>query len=292
MIQRLITKWDNFFFEPKPVESMALFRILWSSILLVYFFIELGNIENFYGPDGMISISTAINGINYPHLGLFQYLPTGYTSLYALLVIYFLGLMGSLIGFYSRTSLFVVLICMTSIHQRNIWILNSAEVLMRFVTLYLMFSPCGFAFSLDSKRKAYPQEWSPWAMRLLQLQLSVVYLWTVWHKIGGSDWIDGTAVYYATRLSSFRIFTIPFLLDSILLIKVYTWGTLAIEFCLGAFLWVKEFRIPLIIMGLLFHLSLQLILDIPFFQIIMMAMLLLFVQPEEVRALIQRFKKA
>ena len=292
MIQKLINKWDHFFFDPRPVESIALFRILWSVILLIYYFIELGNVTSFYSPEGLISLKTAELGMNYPHVGLFQFLPEGISSVYVLLVIYFLGLMGSLVGFYTRSSLFIVFICMISFHQRNIWILNSAEVLMRFVTLYLIFSPSGFAFSVDAKRKSYPKEWSPWALRLLQLQLSVVYLWTFWHKIGGSDWVDGTAVYYATRLTNFRMMTIPFLLDSILLIKVYTWVTLALEFCLGAFLWVKEFRIGLIIMGLLFHLSLQLILDIPFFQIIMMALLLLFVQPEEVRALIQRFRKA
>lgn len=292
----LIGSWDRFFFEPRPVDSIAIFRIFWCVILLIATLLDLNNIDTFYGPHSLISLGTVRSQFPQTHLNIFHLFNVGYEFVYVLFGIYILSLIFSILGFYTRTSLIVALVCMVSLHQRNIWILSSSELLMRLMTILLICSPCGHAFSVDSilgrKFASFkkPREWSPWAMRLIQIQLSVVYIWTVWHKLKGDTWFDGTALYYATRLENMKNFSVPFLLNWMPFLKVATWGTLVIELALGTLIWFKEFRKPLIVVGILFHVGIEYMMAIPYFEMIMILLLLLFITPEEVRAFVTSTK--
>jgi hypothetical protein len=53
--------------------------------------------------------------------------------------------------------------------------------------------------------------------------------------------------------------------------------------------WFKEFRRPLITMGLLFHVGIEWMMSIPFFELTMMALLLNYYTPEEMRAFANRW---
>lgn len=290
----LISAWDRFFFDPKPVDSIALFRIFWCSILLFTALVDIRNINDFYGPHALISLNTVKEQFPFTHLNIFHLFKPTYEFVYILFSVYILGLILSIFGLYTRASLMIVLVCLVSFHQRNIWLLSSSELLMRLITLLLVCSPCGHAYSVDSllgrKYVSFKKsrEWSPWVLRLIQIQLSVVYIWTVWHKMKGDSWFDGKAVYYATRLESMKNFPVPFLLDSMIILKLMTWGTLIIELALGTLIWFKEFRKPLIITGILFHLGIEYMMSIPFFEIIMILLLLLFITPEEARSYIAK----
>ena len=286
-VRSFIDSWNHFFFSPRPTEGMAVFRIIWCSILLAYFLLDLNNISDFYGPHAILSLKTIKGYFPALHANIFQFFGSSYEVVYGVLAIYGVALVMSILGLYTRASLIVVLIIMTSLHQRNIWLLSSSEVLMRVMTVLLVCSPCGHSLSIDSLlgRKfsefRRDKEWAPWAWRLIQIQLSVVYVWTVWHKLKGDLWFDGTAVYYATRLENLKNFTLPYFLDALWFLKISTWGTLALELALGTLIWFKEFRRPLILGGILFHLGIEYMMSIPFFEIIMMALLLNFYTPEE-----------
>jgi hypothetical protein len=296
-IRTFLNRWDRFFFAPAPVEGIAIFRFVWCSLLLLALFFDLSNAADFYGPHALLSMETVKSQFNYPHLNLFYFMGHDLSTVYFMMVVYGLALFSAMIGFQTRLSLFVSMVCMMSFHHRNIWLLSSAEVLMRIVMILLVCSPAGNALSIDSmiaryKKNPLPREWAPWVLRLIQIQLSVVYLWTVWHKLKGDLWVDGTAIYYATRLQNMTNFPVPILLDNIFLIKIMTWSALALEFSLGTLVWFKEFRKPLIAMGLFFHLGIEYMMSIPFFELIMMALLLTYYTPEEMRAFANRWMGA
>lgn len=289
-----LNRWDRFFFTPQPVEGIAVFRIVWCFILLMYLFLDIGNIEDFYGPKAILSLAAVKNQFTYPHLNLFHLFGDSVPVVMGMMWVYGIALFCGLIGFKTRLSLVVALACMVSFHQRNIWLLSSSEVLMRTIMILMICTPSGNALSVDSligrfKLNPLPREWAPWALRLIQIQISVVYLWTVWHKLKGDHWVDGTAVYYATRLHNMTNFPVPVLLDNLLLIKLMTWGTLILEFSLGTLIWFKEFRKPLIVAGIFFHLGIEYMMSIPFFEIVMIALLINFFTPQEMRAYVQGY---
>lgn len=291
-LKDLVNAWDNFFFKAQPVDSIALFRVLWCFLLLIVLLLDIGNVSDFYGPHAITSLMTVKGQFPSLHMNVFHLFNSSYEFVYILFSLYAVALLFSLFGLYTRTSLTIVLICMVSFHQRNIWLLSSSELLMRVVTLLMIFSPCGNAYSIDSilgrKFETFkrPKEWSPWVLRLIQIQISVIYLWTVWHKLKGENWLDGTAVYYATRIEAMKNFPVPFLLDWMPFIKMATWGTILIELALGLLVWFKEFRRPVILIGIVFHLGIEYMMSIPFFEWIMISLLFLYFTPEEVRAFV------
>jgi hypothetical protein len=290
----IVKAWNKFFFEERPTEGIALFRIVWMGLILGYYLFDMGNIQDFYGPQAIISLETSKSHFPFPHVNLFNLLNMSHKVTVGLFIIYGLALFSSMIGFFTRYSLILAFVLMTSFHQRNIWLLSSAEVLMRTITLYLIFSPCGHSLSVDSLLGRFfaefkrPKTWPIWALRLIQIQISVVYLWTFWHKLKGDDWFDGSAVYFATRMDSMTNFTIPYLMDSMTFLKLATWSTLLVELSLGILVWVKDFRKPVILIGIAFHLGIELVMSIPFFELYMISLLINFYTPEELKAFVDR----
>lgn len=290
----IIKAWNKFFFEERPTEGIALFRIVWVGLIFVYYLFDAGNLADYYGPQAIISFDTTNAHFSYPHLSIFKMFHPDQDVVQGLFVVFIISLFTSMIGLFTRYSLIVAFVLMTSFHQRNIWMLSSAEVLMRTITLYLIFSPCGHSLSVDSLLGKHYSEfrrsrtWPAWTWRLIQIQISIVYLWTFWHKLKGDDWLDGNAVYYATRLESMTNFTIPFLMDSMIFMKLMTWGTLVVEFALGALIWVKELRKPVIIAGILFHLGIEFVMSIPFFELFMISLLINFFSPEEIKSYVDK----
>lgn len=295
-LKKAISAWDKFFFEERPTEGIALFRIMWMGLIFMYFLLDLNNVRDFYGPHAIVSQATAKSQFSFMHANLFNLFRPSYEAVYIIMAVYGISLLSSITGLFTRSSLIIALFCMTSLHQRNIWLLSSAELLMRTVTLLLIFSPCGHSLSLDSLLSRYfpawkqKQTWPVWALRLIQIQISVVYLWTCWHKLKGDTWFDGTAIYYATRLEHLTNSTIPWILNSEFFLAILTWGTLAVEFSLGALIWVKEFRKPVIILGVLFHLGIEYTMSIPFFELMMIALLVNYFTPEELKAFVKRVR--
>ena len=288
---------NEFFFVPKPTESVALFRILWCTLLFVYFLFDVGNIDNIYGPHAVISLKTVQSQFPQVHLNLFNMIGNSTEVLYGFFVIYGIAILMSLIGYHTRTSLLVVLCCMASLHHRNIWVTSSSETLMRIMMILLVCSPCGHSLSVDAylgrtnPNYNKPRDWAPWALRLMQIQISVVYLCTVWQKLKGETWFDGTAVYYATRFESMKNLPIPYILDNLVILKMFTWGTLIVESALGLLVWIKEFRIPVIILGILFHLGIEFTMCIPFFEWVMITSLCVYITPLEVKSVVMNVKQ-
>jgi hypothetical protein len=291
---KTINAWDKFFFEEKPTEGIALFRIIWMGLILAYFMVDLGNLQDFYGPHALISQATAREQFPSLHANVFNLFHPSYQTAYFSMGAFGVAIFCSMIGLFTRYSLIVTVILMTSFHQRSIWFLSSSEMLMRLITILLVVSPCGHSLSMDSfLGRFFPQFkrkkiWPVWALRLIQIQVSVVYLWTVWHKLQGNTWIDGTAVYYATRLEGMANFSIPFLMNSMIFLKLATWGTLIIETALGTLIWTKKYRKTVICAGVVFHLGIEYVMSIPFFEWYMMALLVNFFTPEELKAFVMR----
>jgi hypothetical protein len=279
--------WNQFFFKEINPEIYGIFRIVFGILILFNFIFELNNLNDFYGPNAIISLESVKGQFQYPHFNLFNLLAPTETSLYIITTIYGIGVIGFLLGFFSNFSALLAFMGMMSFHHRNIWLLSSCDLLMRLLLLILIFAPIGEALSVDNiirriRGKISKEKVSYWSMRLIQIHIAVLYVSTVIAKIKGDTWFDGTALYYASRLEDMLRFPTPFILDNIWSIKILTWGTLILEFALGTFIWFKEFRYPLLIIGVIFHLGIEYMMTIPFFEILMIVSLISFVYPEDV----------
>jgi predicted DCC family thiol-disulfide oxidoreductase YuxK len=113
------------------------------------------------------------------------------------------------------------------------------------------------------------------------LQLTLAYLDTFFWKASGSKWLEGSAVYYATRMQDFMRFPLPFFLDNMFVLSLLTWGTLLVEAWLFSLIWFRKTRYTVLAVGLLMHLGIDLFINLPVFEWVFMSMFILFVYPED-----------
>lgn len=295
-LQEIKNIWNHFFFTPRPVEGIAIFRILIGSLALITFLQDSLVMHDLWGQYGLQSIQTMQLNYSFPILSIFQYLNLTPTLLIILVCTQILSLTFFTIGYKTRYFSILSFVLMVSFHQRNINILSSSDLLMRIMFMYLMFSPCANTYSVDSwlaKVKGTPlkKDYASWTMRLIQVQIAVVYVSTVIAKLKGETWVDGSAVYYATRLEDFTRFSVPFILDWQWSIKLITWTTLILEFALGSLIFIEEFRRPLILIGIIFHLGIEYMMSIPTFEWLMIVCLIAMFRLEDYRLFDIKCKK-
>jgi len=191
-------------------------------------------------------------------------------------------------GFLTRLNNIFVFLCLTSIQQRNLYMLHGGDTFLRVAGFFLIFAPAGAALSIDrlirirrGKESAEIQPRSPWAQRMIQFELALMYFITFWWKTNGVNWVNGTAVYYIIHLDEVQRFPIPILFQNPVVVKLATWLGLAVEFSLGVLIWFKEIRYVILLLGLLFHLSLEYWLNVPLFQWDILSAYVLFVDPRD-----------
>ncbi|WP_373998068.1 HTTM domain-containing protein [Bdellovibrio bacteriovorus] len=289
---------NDFFFKPQPVHSVAILRIAFGVILLINWFMMWSHLDIFWGVDGLLSLPTALKFSHGFRFNLFELFPNqaGVAELLALLNL--LGAIGVLLGCFTRTSIAIAFFTLLSFHNRNVFVLNSSDVVIRNFLFLLFFTPAGALYSFDRwlliKRKKLAAdtvpEKAPWALRLIQIQFSVIYIATVMFKMKGPLWADGTAVYIATRLDEFMRVPLP-ILNDMMAIKFLTWSTLIIEFSLGTLVWIREFRYWVLLAGIGLHLGIEISMSIPLFEWVMIVGMLCMVESRDIRWALDAAKK-
>ncbi|MCO4756133.1 MAG: HTTM domain-containing protein, partial [Bacteriovoracaceae bacterium] len=287
-------QWNNFWFKELPVDGICLFRILIAIVAILSFVQDIGSYNDFWGPKGLQSVYSFRTLFNGNHFNLFHLLEANHSSLIFVISLHSIALLGFLLGYKTRFSSILLIITITSLGQRNIHLQNGADLLLRILLFMMCFAPCANKFSLDAffaKRQglALKALHTPWAHRIIQFQIAFVYLSTIYEKTKGSNWLDGSALYYATRLEDFTRFTVPYILDNMLILQLMTWGTLLLELALGSSIFIDEFRKKIIVTGIVFHIGIEYVMSIPTFEILMIACLLAMFKIEDYPVLLKGF---
>ena len=283
--------WNRFFFEPTSTATIGVFRIC---IGIVVFISLLGTFPYralFYSDAGIVSYATMSHFFVGNPILFFRWVPAADPAL----KYYFLALMACtislILGFFTRTSSILVFLGLVSLSNRNFFVDNAGDDLLRINCFFLMFTHAGCAYSIDAwlrnRNEKAPKEIpkkSPWAQRLLQLQLAYLYIDTFFLKLPGEGWRDGTALYYALSYVELKRFSFGFLFHYLWEIKLVTYSVMAAEFCAGTLIWFRRFRYPVLVAAFLLHFGINLTMQFPVFQYVMMASLVTFIFPEDIEA--------
>ena len=277
-LQELVSGWNYFFHSPESTFGLAVFRCAFGLLIALNSLITLKHVKRHLAPDGIFNFERFERTYGRSRFTLLNILPTTTTSVHLLLVLMFAGGIFLSIGFFSQIAAAICFVTLVSIHHRNPAILNSGDTILRLMSFLLIFSAAGSGWSIDAWRRGeWEAEASPWCTRLMQLQLCLIYLHSVVCKIRGRRWRDGTAVWYPVHCKEYTRFPLPGLLLKNPFLQIATWGTLVMETLLGTAIWIDEFRHPLMVCGILFHLLLEYCLNIQIFGWIMIVCLLLFI---------------
>jgi hypothetical protein len=280
--------WNTFWFRPESTSTLAVVRVVFGFVATLWTLSQAPTLLTFYGPAGVVPEVPALGLGAWTLLGISTSAPV-VTGLW---VATLAGAVGVMIGFKTRLATVLLFVGVMSFERRDPHILNAGDQLLRMMAFYLIFSPAGDALSLDRWRRARDDFWdfplrAPWALRLMQIQLSVIYLATVWAKLGGERWRDGTAVSYVLRIEDYLRFPTPSLLaDSVVLSELLTFGTLLLELALGILVWNRTLRPWVLALGVTLHLSIAYSIMVGFFTLLMLTMYLTFLSPARARDLV------
>ena len=272
--------WQRFWFAPQSTATVEVVRIVFGLVATAWMLSLAPDLGPFFG-----------RGAAVPEPAL----PVGGWTLFSLLhaspliwVLWFAGLVAAVAlaaGFRTRLAALIVFVVMVSVTRQAPLAFNAGDGLLRVLAFYVLLMPAGSAASVDRWRADPEHVWTfprraPWALRLAQIQLSVIYLSTVWEKAGGALWRDGSAVSYAVRIENVSRFPTPsFVTDSLLLTQLATYGTLLAELSIGILVWNRAARPWVLALGVLLHLSIEITLTVGFFSLAMMTLYLAFLPP-------------
>lgn len=269
--------WQRFWFAPASTAPLGLLRIALGAVTLAWALTLVGDLAAFFGPAA----------VGPPATGTLVVDPlTAVDATWAVVATWGLLVVAALaltVGLWSRVAAITAFLAMLTLGQRNPYVLNSGDLLLRNLLFLLALAPSGAALSLDRWRRHREAFWSaplgaPWVLRLVQVQLSVVYLATVWAKVQGRTWNDGTAVSLALRITDHTRLPLPGLLtDDLLLANLATYGTLALELSLGVLVWNRTARPLVLAAGVAFHLVIEWAFLVGFFSATVLAAYLAFV---------------
>lgn len=289
-LRPVLDAWNEFFFAPQSPIPIALFRIVYGVLVIATLTLLRPDWLAWYGPHAWVSLSTMHTLEPGTRLNLLAVIPQTDAWIDAFFWMFLGSAILLTIGFLTRLNSLLVFLCLTSMQQRNLYILHGGDTFLRVAGFFLIFAPAGAALCVDrlirvwrGKEGANIEPRSPWAQRMIQFELSLVYFATFCVKVKGAPWLQGTAMYYVFHLDEFKRFPIPAWFLHPLMLRLEGWSALVLEFSLGVLIWVKKLRYILLTLGLLFHLFLEYALNIPLFQWDILSAYILFIDAADIQ---------
>lgn len=193
---------------------------------------------------------------------------------FLLFSVHFVAAIFLLIGYKTRWANLVVWLLYISLHNRNLFVQQSGDDLLRLVLFWGLFLPWNLNYSVDGKKILRKKKQHYFANLGYLLLISSVYFFTVNLKYSDEWRSDGSAVYYALSLEQLRLPVGDWLYQFPGLMKMLTWFTYYTEFIIPVFLlWPQKkgyLRLIAFVLILILHTGIGLTLYVGLFFVINM----------------------
>lgn len=259
-----LTAWRRCWEGEVPIDRYRPLRIGVGVLLAVAVATTWPHAALFFGEDGLPAAQFASTG---PHtLAILWGVPP-----HALLVVGIVGALGFAAGIFPRACGLVAFLIHFSLQQRNGFWADGSDNLVRCMLFWLLLAPLG-----------RPGPAPIWPLRFCQLQVVSLYAASGLFKTEGSNWWNGTALYWVLSDARYQRFPLDDLLATPIgqfLCNVGTWGTLAVELSLPILLLVPRTRRIALVIGVAFHLGILATLRIGLFTPVVLVSYLAFLEP-------------
>jgi hypothetical protein len=264
-----LSRW-KIWTEPVAAERLAALRIGLASILfldVLHTYLPMGTI--FFGKDSLGSPSIFAYRFKSPSW-LWSILKDveSPSIIQIALVVWTIATFMLLIGLWTRPATIVTWVLSTSVAGINSEIDNAGDEVRGILLLYLMLCPCGAAWSIDAwirRRKGIlkgPALVYPWPIRLMFLQMTLIYFFNGVYKASGNDWIKGDSLYLVLcDLTLARWSYVQWPIWPALL-RVSSWAVLSWEVTFPLLICWRPTRLLALGMGVAFHIGIGLSMEI------------------------------
>lgn len=204
------------------------------------------------------------------------------------------------LGWHTRISGLLALIGHIALIEQNPILGDQGDNILRIGMIWLLLMHTSAAWSLDAGRlgtRRIPLWFSNVvhnvALCALVAQVLIVYVAAGLFKLEGELWRDGTALYYPLQLPSYR--TVPWASDLLtnneVVLAMATWSALGIQLLFPLLLLHRLTRRVALVLVVGLHLSIAVLMALPWFSLAMVAYDAIFVSTATYAALDERLRR-
>jgi hypothetical protein len=297
--------WNGFWFTPTSPSTLCAIRFLAGAMLLYTHIIWSFDLDAFFGANGWLpeQIRAEVNQTGDPdgpgplestkrlawsHFDFVQSPKLMWTlHIVALLVFFALT-----IGFFSRVAAVLAYVFAVSYANRvTPGAFFGLDKINCMLAMYLMLGPCGARYSVDRLwrlRRGAPSEVAPsssanLAIRLIQVHMCIIYLFSALGKLQGVTWWNGSAVWYSVATLEYQTMDMTWLWHHRYIVNFLTHVTVFFELSYSALIWPRLTRPWMLALAVLLHGGIVFALGMPTFGLVMLIGNLAFVSPKTVR---------
>lgn len=264
-----------YWFGDVDARPLGLFRIAFAALMLKEAIYHIFVAEVWYSDGGMLpssllprvspNIPTLMSGLSETWMAI------------AFFIVWAIVALLLLVGWQTRIMSVLNLVLLVSVINRNELVVTGADGVMQVLAFWSLFLPLGRFYSVDARRRPPDQRRTTYAfpVRMFQLQIALIYIFTTIFKLQGQTWPSGDALYMAMQI---RMHTFPvaeWLLAnaSPSLLRTLTYIALLIEGGFALLVFSPVFQPYLrrvgLIAGVMLHIGIGLVMNIPNFPVVM-----------------------
>lgn len=285
--------WNRFWFTPTDPAVLSLIRLFAGAMLFYTHLVWSFDLQSFIGQEGWLPVDfmREIQGHQWSVWSIFFWIKPVWLlwCVHILAVLVFFCLM---LGLFSRTTAVLgFLFAVSYAHRVSPGSFFGLDKINCMLALYLMLGPCGARYSLDRIRQlrrgdtspALPSTSANLAIRLIQVHLCIIYLFSGLAKMLGENWQAGTAVWWSVANLEYQSIDMTWLANWPVLVALATHATVFWELFYCCLVW-NRFTRPLVLwMAVFVHGGIALFMGMITFGLAMLIGNLSFLSPATVR---------
>lgn len=304
MLANLGRAWSLLWFQSMPTSPLELARIGIGAALLLHYGLATPYLLDFWGDTGWMPRELATKDIDVWTQSVFFYFtaPWQWVAFHGLFLACCAALM---VGWRTSWVKWIVLVAQISYDHRNPNIVYGVDKILACLLIILCVAPIGRALSLDRVRAVravkqltlegvLPPYTSPWAgacIRLMQIQMAVVFFYSAIAKFG-NEWWNGDAMWTVfTQTEYYHPLLLGLLARQYWLVNIATYATVLIEISFPFLIWQQRTRPYLLAGAILLHLAFAIFMGLFYFSFVMIMGHMSFVRPEWLARLAEAWKR-
>jgi len=290
----------DYWFGRVDSRPLSVFRIGFSLFLLKDALSHIALANLFYSDAGVLPRQTLMDVVRPEHFSLMEALSTEWMAA-AFFILWTVVVLCLLLGYRTRLMSILNFVIVLSIHERNVYVLTGGDTVLRVMCFWMMFIPLDHHYALDAVRRRWSRYrqtrqlrdlrfpaagYTAYAfpVRMIMIQVALVYIFTIVLKLQGSQWLNGQAVGYVFQVQAMMV-PLGRWFGSVApdwLFRILTYQTLMAEAGFAIFMFSPFLQPSLRVLGLFFviglHLGIGLMMTqpLPDFSLVMFASYLVF----------------
>ncbi|TWT86798.1 Vitamin K-dependent gamma-carboxylase [Pseudobythopirellula maris] len=292
--------WDWFWFSPADPVVLCAIRVLTGALLFWTHLVWSFDLSGFLGPEGWLAPELiAQKQAGRFVFSLFDWIGPAWL-LWTVHVLYLVVCLMLMFGLFSRVvAVLAFLGALSYVEHVTPGAFFGLDKINCLLAMYVMLGPCGARYSVDRLRAerrgdeepgagAEPSISANIAIRLMQLHLCVVYLFSGLGKLQGELWWNGRAVWFSVANPEYRSLDMTWLANHLWLVDALTHATVLWELFYCWAIWNPLLR-PWVLLGAIgIHGFIGLGMGMPEFALSMLVANMAFLAPVFIEGLFDR----